>query len=208
MTHDPTFWIIARASGLLAYAMVSATVVAGLVLRGRPLTKLRPAAVADIHRFLSLLGILAVGLHGTALVLDSTVKISPAALLVPGLAPYRPVWTGIGVVVFELMLLIHLSFRLRSRIGARNWRRLHWAAYAVFVGATVHGLMSGTDSDRPWALGIYLSVTTLVAGLTVWRATAPRRGRSAPRGGPPVPAPAGGVTMQPPPRPTRRPRRR
>ncbi len=192
MTHDPTFWIIARASGLLAYALVSATIVAGLVLRGRPFTKLHPAAVADIHRFLSLLALLAVGLHGGALLLDSTVQISPLALVVPGLVPYRPVWTGIGVVVFELMLLIHLSFRARARIGARNWRRLHWATYLVFVGATAHGLMSGTDSSRPWALAAYLALTGVVVGLTAWRATAPRRGTAAARSRRPATGSAGG----------------
>ena len=33
---DPTFWILARASGLLAYALLTASVLAGLVLRARP----------------------------------------------------------------------------------------------------------------------------------------------------------------------------
>lgn len=175
MTHDPTFWLIARATGLLAYALVSATIVAGLVLKGRPLKVLRPAAVTDLHRFLSLLGLLAVAVHGLALVLDSTVDVSPQALLVPGLVPYRPLWTGVGVVVAEVMLLVHLSFRFRKRIGVRNWRRLHWVTYAVFGGATVHGLMSGTDSGRPWAFLAYTVVVATVVGLTAWRATAPRR---------------------------------
>jgi sulfoxide reductase heme-binding subunit YedZ len=174
MSHDPTFWLIARASGLLAYALISATIVAGLVLRSRPLKALRPAAVTDVHRFLSLLGLLAVALHGFALLLDSTVDVSPQALVVPGLVPYRPLWTGIGVVAAELMLLVHLSFRFRKRIGVRNWRRLHWATYSVFGGATAHGLMSGTDSRRPWAVAAYIVVMATVVGLTAWRATAPR----------------------------------
>ena len=45
-----------------------------------------------------LLGLGAVALHGLTLVLDSTVHISLAALLVPGLAPYRPLWTALGVL--------------------------------------------------------------------------------------------------------------
>ena len=180
MRHDPTFWIIARSSGLLAYALVSATVVAGLVLKGRPLRLLRPVGVTDTHRFLSLLAMLAVALHGVALVLDSTIDVSLQALVVPGLVPYRPIWTGVGVAVAELMVLIHLSFRFRMRIGVRNWRRLHWATYAVFVGATAHGLMSGSDSGRPWALPAYVGIIATVAGLTAWRATTPRRRRPAP----------------------------
>ena len=189
MTHDPTFWLIARATGLLAYALVSATIVAGLVLKGRPLPMLRPAGVTDVHRFLSLLSLMAVAAHGVALVLDSTVEVSLPALVVPGLVPYRPLWTGIGVVVAELMLLIHLSFRFRKRIGVVNWRRLHYATYLVFAGATAHGLMSGTDSSRPWALPAYIVVIGTVAGLTAWRAGAPRR-RAAPSRARPDPASA------------------
>ena len=45
MTADPTFWILARASGLLAYGLLTAAMLAGLVLRARPFGRaLRPAA--------------------------------------------------------------------------------------------------------------------------------------------------------------------
>ena len=90
MSHDPTFWLIARATGLLAFSLVSATVIAGLVLKGRALPMLRPAGITDVHRFLSLLGLMAVALHGVALLLDSTVEVSPQALIVPGLVPTVP----------------------------------------------------------------------------------------------------------------------
>ena len=72
--------------------------------------------------------------------LDTTVKITPAALFVPGLVPYRPLWTALGVLAAELMVLIYASFGLRKRIGVKNWRRLHYATYLVFALATVHGL--------------------------------------------------------------------
>jgi sulfoxide reductase heme-binding subunit YedZ len=90
--------------------------------------------------------------------------------------PYRPVWTGIGVVAAELALLVHLSFRFRGRIGARNWRRLHWLAYAVFLGALAHGIGSGTDTGTIWALAVYGGTAGAVAGLTGWRAATARKG--------------------------------
>ena len=110
------------------------SVLAGLVVKSKPLGKaVRQPTAVDLHRFLALLGLGALGLHGVALVLDSTVKITPAALLVPGLAPYRPLWTAFGVLAAELMVLVYVSFALRRWIGARNWRRLHWATYAIFA---------------------------------------------------------------------------
>jgi DMSO/TMAO reductase YedYZ heme-binding membrane subunit len=134
MTSDPTFWLIARAGGFLAYGLLTATVLAGLLLRARPFGKaIRPAAVTDLHRFLSLLGLGALALHGLALVADRTVEISPAALLIPGITPYRPLWTALGIIAAELMALLVVSFSLRRRIGTKAWRKLHYAAYAIFV---------------------------------------------------------------------------
>ena len=131
---DPTFWILARASGLTAYVLLTLSVLAGLVVKSRPFGRaVKAASVADVHRFLALLALGAVAIHAAALVLDSTVHIGPAALLVPGLVAYRPLWTGLGVVAAELAVLIWLSFPLRKRIGMRAWRSLHWATYGVFA---------------------------------------------------------------------------
>jgi DMSO/TMAO reductase YedYZ heme-binding membrane subunit len=144
---DPTFWFLARSSGLVAYALLTSSVLAGLVLKARPYgTSPKPAAVTDLHRFLALLGLGALVVHGLALLLDRTVPFHVADLLVPGIAPYRPVWTGSGVLAAELMLLVYVSFSLRKRIGTQNWRRLHWATYLIFALATAHGLLAGTDS--------------------------------------------------------------
>ena len=170
MKNDPTFWLLARASGLAAYTLLTTSVLAGLVLKARPVQTLRPAAVMDVHRFLALLGLGMLALHAGALVLDHTVQISPAALLVPGLSPYRPAAVAAGVVAAELMILVYVSFALRRRIGVRTWRRLHWATYLVFLLATLHGLAAGTDSAQPWTHGLYLGAVGAVAFATAWRA--------------------------------------
>ena len=171
MKTDPTFWLLARASGLTAYGLLTASVLAGLVLKSRPFGRaLKPAAVVDVHRFLALLGLGMLGVHGVTLMLDGTVRMPLAGLLVPGASPYRAAAVAVGVVGAELMVLVYISFFLRSRIGARNWRRLHWATYVVFLLATVHGVASGTDSGQPWAHGLYLGALGAVAFATAWRA--------------------------------------
>jgi sulfoxide reductase heme-binding subunit YedZ len=177
--NDPTFWLLARAIGLTAYTLLTASVLAGVVLKSRPFRSLKPAVVTDTHRFLALLGLGAIAVHGATLVLDRTVHLSVPALLVPGASPYRAVPVAVGVIAAELMLVVYASFALRRRIGTRNWRRLHWATYAIFAGATVHGLAAGTDSAQPWALALYLAAVGSVAGAIAWRALAspltPRR---------------------------------
>jgi|RhiMethySRZTD1v2_1073278.scaffolds.fasta_scaffold395316_3 methionine sulfoxide reductase heme-binding subunit len=174
MRSDPTFWILARSSGLAAYLLLTASVLAGVVLKARPFgASPRPAAITEVHRLLGLLGLSTLALHGAALVLDRTVEVSLAALLVPGLVPYRPLWTAVGVVAAELMVLVYVSFSLRRRIGTRAWRRLHWLTYAVFALATVHGLAAGTDTSRPWALPLYGAAVGAVLAAAGWRALVP-----------------------------------
>jgi sulfoxide reductase heme-binding subunit YedZ len=171
---DPTFWLLARASGLTAYVLLALAMLAGLTVKSRPFGKaVRAASATDTHRFLSLLALGAVGIHAVTLVLDQTVHIGLAALLVPGLASYRPVATGLGVLAAEVAILVVVSFPLRRHIGRRTWRRLHWLTYAVFVAATAHGLAAGSDSPRPWAFGIYLGAVFAVATATAWRALNP-----------------------------------
>jgi sulfoxide reductase heme-binding subunit YedZ len=170
VTKDPTFWILARASGLTAYALLTLSMLAGLTVKSRPFGRaVRPASATDVHRFLSLLALGAIAVHGLALVLDQAVRIPLAALLLPGVAQYRPLATGFGVVSAELAALVIVSFPLRRRIGARTWRRLHWLTYAAFVLATAHGLAAGTDSAQPWAFALYLGAVGAVAFATVWR---------------------------------------
>lgn len=170
MTHDPTFWLLARASGLTAYLLLTLSVLAGLVVKSKPFGRsVKTASVTDVHRFLALLGVGMLVLHAAALVLDSTVHISLAALVVPFASAYRPAAVTAGVVATELMALVTLSFSLRKWIGGRNWRRLHWATYLIFALGTVHGLTAGTDI---WAYPLYLGAVGAVTAATAWRALA------------------------------------
>ena len=71
MTHDPTFWLLARSSGLGAYAVLTLSVLAGLVLKSRPFPSLKASRVTEIHRTLALSGLSLLALHGISLVLDT-----------------------------------------------------------------------------------------------------------------------------------------
>jgi DMSO/TMAO reductase YedYZ heme-binding membrane subunit len=179
---DPTFWLLARASGFTAYLLLAASGLAGLVLKSRPFGRaVKAASVMDLHRFLALLGLGALVLHGTALMLDRTLRMPLAGLLVPGASPYRPLSVALGVLAAELMALIVVSFPLRRHIGQKAWRRLHWATYLVFGLATVHGLLAGSDSAQPWSHDLYVGAVGAFAFATAWRLLyRPTRPRPAP----------------------------
>jgi DMSO/TMAO reductase YedYZ heme-binding membrane subunit len=169
---DPSFWIVARASGLTAYVLLALSVLAGLILKSRPFGRaVKAASVMDLHRLLALLGLASLGVHGTALLFDRTVRMPVAGLFVPGTSPYRPVAVAFGVIAAELMVIVAVSFYVRKLIGARRWRLLHWSTYAIFGLATAHGLLAGSDSAQPWARDLYLGAVGAVAFATAWRAS-------------------------------------
>jgi sulfoxide reductase heme-binding subunit YedZ len=171
MTSDPTIWLIARASGIVAYVLLTTSVLAGIILKSRPFgRRLRGITAMEIHRTLSFLGLAAIGLHATALVLDQAVHITVTDLFIPGFAPYRPLWTGMGVVAAELMVALVVSFPLRKVFGFKAWRKLHWVSYGTFVLAAAHGIKAGTDTGRAWTDALYIGSLGLVAAAITWRA--------------------------------------
>lgn len=180
MHHDPTFWLLARASGIAAYGVLTLSVLAGLVLKSRPFRSLRAPDVVEVHKTLALTGLGALVLHGVSIALDTTVKVSLAGLLVPGLVSYRPAAVAAGVISAWLFAVVAASFWVRRRVGIRWWRRLHWLTYALFGLATLHGLAAGTDTTRPWARALYLCALGSVVAATAWRALVPPTGRAVP----------------------------
>jgi hypothetical protein len=60
---------------------------------------------------------------------------------------------------------IRLRFYIRRATGARVWRAIHFAVFAVFVMATVHGATSGSDSG---AL-VYWTAAGTILFLTIHR---------------------------------------
>jgi sulfoxide reductase heme-binding subunit YedZ len=84
----------------------------------------------------------------------------------------RGVKTASATDVYRILALLFVSFSLRRRIGFRNWRRLHWLTYVVFLASTAHGLAAGTASSQPWTFGLYVGAVGAVVFLTAWRALA------------------------------------
>ena len=163
-------WYVARAGGLLAYLLLSSSVVAGLLLSGRARLKHWPRfAVEDVHRFLGILAGTFIVIHGGALLVDSYLPFSLGQLLVPGTAPYRPLAAACGVVAAELLAALALTNRYRKRLPYHWWRRAHMLNFVVWALALVHGLTVGTDALTPWALVLYAGSAWFVLALLVHR---------------------------------------
>ena len=169
-SNSRALWYLTRGFGIVSLILLTLTTVLGLaqaVRYARP--GLPRFVISAIHRNGSLLAVSAIAIHVVTAVLDSFAPIHVVDLFVPFASSYRPFWTGMGALALDLMLAVIITSLIRERIGHRAWRAVHWAAYASWPIALVHGLGTGTDSKLGWVLFLYVGCTFAVVASLWWR---------------------------------------
>jgi DMSO/TMAO reductase YedYZ heme-binding membrane subunit len=174
------WWYLARATGYVAWALLTTSVISGLLLSTR-LTKGRPspAWILDLHRFLAGTAVSFTGLHIVGLVADSYVHFGAADLLLPFASGWRPGAVALGVVAMYLLAAVEISSLLMRRLPRRLWRGIHLLSYVAFWLATFHLVTAGTDAGRPASKIATALVIATVVFLSLVRALG---GRGADRG--------------------------
>ena len=163
-------WYMTRGFGLVALVLLTVTTVLGLAQVARYTRPGTPRfIIAAIHKNASLLAVVAIAIHVTTAVLDTYAPVHLIDVFIPLASKYRPVWTGLGALAFDLMLAVVVTSLLRNRIGHRAWRAVHLAAYASWPVAVLHGLGTGSDSKLGWVLFVYVVCTIAVVGALWWR---------------------------------------
>jgi predicted ferric reductase len=180
--NDKVWWYLSRSSGIVAMALLVASVVWGVLIATRALKPHdRPAWLLDLHRWLGGMALVMTGLHMLGLALDGWVSFGFAELFVPGASPYRPLAVALGVVSMYVMLAVQASSYMRRRLPARVWRGIHVSSYAVIWTATIHAGMAGSDTVNRAYRVLALLLTMVAVATTAIRIVAPARGtRSAP----------------------------
>jgi DMSO/TMAO reductase YedYZ heme-binding membrane subunit len=147
---SPGVWYLARSAGIVAYLLLSSSVLLGVLIAGRARFTWPKFAVEEVHRFLAILTGVFIVLHGGSLLLDRVVPISLAQELVPFTSPYRPFAVGLGICAMELMVAVGVTNALRRRMPYRMWRTLHYLTLPAWLLASLHGVLAGTDAGDPW----------------------------------------------------------
>lgn len=166
-------WLVSRAAGLTAYVALSLEILLGLAIStGAADRVIARARVTELHQWLSSSALVLVGAHAVTLLGDGFAGLDVLDLTVPFVAPVRRLATGLGVLAGYALLALHVSYAMRGKIGARNWRKLHHGAFALYVIATAHGLFAGTDTGRAFTTWIYGASAASVAALVAVRLAA------------------------------------
>ena len=174
------WWYTARAGGLVAFGLVTVSVLWGLLLSSRLLgRKPAPKWLLDLHRMLGGLAVVFTGIHIAGLVADTYVHFGWADVLLPFASKWHPIPVAIGVVSLYLLAAVELTSLLSRFLSRRAWKAVHGLSYPLFWLSSIHGATAGTDARNGLFRIASVSAIAAVTILTVVRLVrSPRSPRS------------------------------
>ncbi len=164
------YWYMARSAGIVAYLLLWGSVAAGIAISNRLLNGLvKPAAVFEVHKTLSILALIVGMFHGFILLGDTYMNFSVLDLLIPFRSPYQPFWVGLGILGLYLTAILVGSFYVKKHIGQRAWRLLHYTSFGVWIMTSLHGIAAGTDTQSVLMKMLYAVAIVSVGYLLTYR---------------------------------------
>ena len=107
-----------------------------------------------IHEILSLAAIVAIAVHGLALLGDQFLHPSLADIAIPFVSGYKTFWTSLGIIAGWGLALLGLSYYARRSSARSRWRKLHRFTAVLWLVGLVHALGEGTDAGQIWFLAM------------------------------------------------------
>ena len=175
------FWLAARATGLVAFGLLTFQVLIGLLL-SHPTNKSSWKLSKRIfpwhdHLWVFVTGFLAV--HVLSLIADPKSHVGLVGAFIPGLSEYRSAAVALGTLGLYALLITAVSARYTKLLPPGVWLRLHRLSIVVFAMAWAHGVLAGTDT-APLRL-VYVAAGVLVllaAAYRYWVIRAARTSRT------------------------------
>ena len=166
------FWALGRASGVVLLVLMTIVMLLGLLTRsGRPLLALPRFGVLLAHRNVALLSVVFLVVHVGSLLLDPYAQLKLIDVVVPFIAAKSPLAVGLGTAALDLTVAVTVTALLRRVIGLRVFRAVHWAAYALWPIAVLHGITNGSDGRSTAFLILAVVSAVLVVAAAIWRLT-------------------------------------
>lgn len=164
MNEPHIWWYVTRASALIAWVLMTASVVWGILLSTRVLRKVdNPAWLQDLHRYLGGMTLVMVGLHMVSLMLDPWLKFTVIEELVPFATDYKPLPMALGILSFYLLVAVQGSSLMMKKLPRKFWKGLHYSSYAALLMVSLHAGWSGTDTATWWYRALAITLIAVAA---------------------------------------------
>lgn len=191
------WWHLARASGIVAWLMLTASVLWGVVLSTKAFPdRRRPAWLLDLHRWLGGLTLVFIGIHLGTLLLDEYTSFGIVDLVVPYASDWKPGAVALGVVALWLLVAVQLTSLMMKKLPKRFWRAVHLTSYLAFWATSLHASAAGTDRTNHLYQVTSIVAIVAVVWAALYRLTHRRPDRGRPRAGS-TPGPADPAGREP-----------
>jgi predicted ferric reductase len=176
-------WLAARATGLVAFGLLTFQVLIGLLL-SHPSNKSTwklSKRIFPWHDHLWVFVTAFLAIHVVSLVADPKSHVGLPGAFIPGLSEYRSVAVALGTIALYALLITAVSARYTKLLPPGVWLRLHRLSIVVFAVAWSHGVLAGTDTPTLRLAYIAAGVlVTLAAAYRYWVVRAARKSRTSP----------------------------
>jgi len=166
-------------AGLVALVLLTINILVGLLLSARynPVRSWphRRLPIFDIHNWTAYLALALIVLHPIILTFSPTAHFRLPDIVWPIHSPHQTNFNILGALAFYCVLFVVVTSYIRSRLGSRLWKKLHYVSYAAAALFFVHGVM--IDPDLKERAPDYLDgekvlvevCALLIVAATVWR---------------------------------------
>ena len=179
----PTVVDVSSVIGLVTVGILTAQILLGLLVsvgynpvRRWPRQRLK---LFTLHNWLGYTGLAAATVHASILMLGANKAGGQLFRLVdvlfPIWSPVQPLPNTLGAIAFYLVAFVVVTSYLRRLFGHRNWKLLHYTAYAAAAVFYTHGVLADPllqnrpvdwiDAEKAYVEGCALAVVAA----TVWR---------------------------------------
>lgn len=173
---NPAVWYLMRGTGVVSLILFTGVVVLGIAttMRFRP-GSLPRFVTLGLHRSVSLLAVVFLGIHIATALADSYAKVGIAQVLVPLPSAKYGIFLGLGALSLDLIAALVVTSLVRHHLSRSAWKAIHWLAYASWPIAFFHAVGIGTDKASGWFVDVSVACASVIVVAVFWRLLALRR---------------------------------
>jgi len=166
-------------AALVAMVLLTVNILLGLLLSARYNTvqswPRKRLPIFDIHNWTAYVALGLIFLHPAGLLFVTEAKFRIIDLLWPIRSPQQTLYNCLGAAAFYGVLFVIVTSYFRSKLGSKNWKKLHYVSYAAAALLLTHGILTDPElKNQPPDLldgeKILIEVCALIIiAATVWR---------------------------------------
>ncbi|WP_433893768.1 ferric reductase-like transmembrane domain-containing protein [Streptomyces sp. CA-111067] len=181
--YDTGVHQLARLAALIAYALLVATVVLGVMLRLRFMQRsVNRATFYGAHMTLALSAMIFGCIHGVTFLYQPVWRMGIKEFTVPFTSGMQRIPVGFGILGTELAIAVACAVWLQRRLGYRRWLRFHQLAYAAFALIWLHVLLVHPEPRHVDLVAVGVAAGALTVLLALLIRALPSRSRLRQRG--------------------------